>query len=190
MGPQTWPSGGSHKMAISGYQQVFFQQLPLQLLFFMTDLSFHWIFTKLKGQSHWEPEQCVPSLTPPSSAPTPVRVHRRHSGTLTNTALPHSLQAPLSPQWVLRTPSDTPQGLSADECLLLRGAHSQDALGVLPKGSASLEVIPSLEKAHITSSDLGYKGPLSSIWGISEGPAQLQSGPRGSAEASVGAELS
>lgn len=108
VGAQTWPSGGSHKMAIPGYQQVFFQQLPEQLLFFMTDLPFHWIFRKLKGQSHWEPEQCVPSLTPPSSASLPVRVHRRHSGTLNNTALPHSFQAPLSTQWVLRTPQDPP----------------------------------------------------------------------------------
>ena len=57
----------------------------------------------------------------------------------------------------------------------LNGVHSQDALGVLPEGSVSPRMIPSLEKVHITSNNLGYKGPLSSIRGISEGPAQLQS---------------
>lgn len=36
-------------------------------------------------------------------------------------------------------------------------------------------MIPSLEKVHTASNNLGYEGPLSSIWGISEGPAQLQS---------------
>ena len=57
----------------------------------------------------------------------------------------------------------------------LNGVHSQDALGVLPEGSVSPRMIHSLEKVHITSNNLGYKGPLSSIRGISEGPAQLQS---------------
>lgn len=57
----------------------------------------------------------------------------------------------------------------------LNGAHSQDALGVLPEGSVSPKMIPSLEKVHIASNNLGYERPLSSIWGISEGPAQLQS---------------
>ena len=57
----------------------------------------------------------------------------------------------------------------------LNGVHSQDPLGVLPEGSVSPKMIPSLEKVHIASNNLGYKGPLSSIRGISEGPAQPQS---------------
>lgn len=57
----------------------------------------------------------------------------------------------------------------------LNRVHSQDALGVLPEGSVSPRMIPSLEKVHITSNNLGYKGPFSSIRGISEGSAQLQS---------------
>ena len=107
----------------------------------------------------------------PSSPHFPWELGRnRHSGTLNDSSATFSSVC-MSQQQALRIPPEP-------ECWpvsSLNGAHSQDALGVLPEGSVSPKMIPSLEKVHIASNNLGYEGPLSSIWGISEGPAQLQS---------------